>query len=151
MKKIIFLPTLFSLAISCQQDQKTIVEKQIAEFDSLTKQTIEVHDEVMGEMGTIMDLSVSLDQRLKSLKLSTAKRTNFEASITDLNRAHNDMMDWMKDYSTQFPYEAETPSTQEELEIKFPILEKSFKNIKQVKHHTNKAITEARQLLKETE
>lgn len=128
-----------------------MLDKQTAEFDRLTEKTIAVHDELMEEMGTIMDLSMEIDTRLNSESVEEDYMTDrLTAAKESLNNAHDGMMDWMKNYSENFPYEAESPSTTLEFEEKMPLLESYYLDIQDLKKETNQAIKEGEEVLEAT-
>jgi len=151
MKNLTYLFALLLILTSCKNEKESELDAEMASFDELTEQTIAVHDEVMPEMGHLMDLSMEIDETLKNADVSDAQSEELLDSQIQLENAHDAMMDWMKGYSTEFPYEAETPSTKEELDQKMMILEKSFENIKTVKSQTEEAIANAQHLLNEVE
>ncbi len=147
MKNYIYLVALFVIVVSCKNVAEDPLEEEIASFDQLTEQTIEVHDEVMPEMGRLMDLSVEIDSKLENAELSDDQVQKLFDAQVELDEAHDAMMDWMKDYSEKFPYEADPPSTIEELEEKMPVLQASYEEIKKVKNNTQAAIQNAEELL----
>ncbi|KQC32448.1 hypothetical protein AAU57_03205 [Nonlabens sp. YIK11] len=147
MKKIIYLFAIVMIAFSCKNVAEDPLEEEIASFDQLTEQTMEVHDEVMPEMGRLMDLSIEIDSKMEDAALSDAQVEQLFDAQVELDEAHDAMMDWMKDYSEKFPYEAETPSTVEELENQLPMIKSSLESIKKVQSDTQAAIKNAEELL----
>jgi PBP1b-binding outer membrane lipoprotein LpoB len=150
MKNIIYLFVVSVLLTSCKNVEQNYEEEQIAQFDSLTEQTLEVHDDVMAEMGTLMDLSLAIDEQLKSEGIGADTTSKLTEVKTELDNTHDAMMDWMKEYSTKFPYEAESPSSIKALNEKMPILEGSYEKIKEIQEQTDKVIADAEQLLTKT-
>ncbi len=150
MKKYtIYLLFIFTFLISCKQEKTDPISSRIAAFEELTEKTLETHDEVMADMGTVMDLSIAIDEHLRKESIPELTVAELTEAKFQLDEAHAAMMDWMKDYSTQFPYEAETPATAEVLDDKMPVLQESFESIKAVKEQTYEAIAIAELLLSE--
>ncbi len=147
MKKRFLIITLAVLSVACKSDEQQALEQQIAEFDQLTEQTMEVHDEVMPDMGTLMELSAQIDERLEQEDLDEATTEELITAKVALEQSHDDMMAWMRDYSTTFPYEAPLPETSEQLEEQEPKLMEFKLAIDQIKTSTQMAITDAESLL----
>ncbi|WP_194851672.1 hypothetical protein [Nonlabens antarcticus] len=140
MKYTLCLLAVLFLVSSCKNEESNQIDNLSADFDQLTEQTIEVHDEVMPKMGDLMELSTQIDERSKVEDISDEKRQELLFIKSDLDAAHTAMMDWMKDYSTAFPYEAEEPSTKDELDKKMPVLQEYYNEMEAVKEQINDAI-----------
>ncbi len=144
MKRIFLLLTLTAMTLTgCKSDEQQALEQDIAQFDQLTLETMEVHDEVMPNMGQLMELSAQIDERLEQENLEDPTVKELIESQAALDQAYGDMMSWMKDYSTTFPYEAPSPATAEELEEKTPVLMEFKLAIDQIKVNTQMAIDDA--------
>ncbi|ARN78205.1 hypothetical protein BST97_09490 [Nonlabens spongiae] len=144
-----FFAVLLLGLISCKNDPKVEaqsqeLENEIAQYDALMEEAIEVHDDVMPKMGRLMELSEMMDQQIK--KDSTI--SEFKIAKEKLNAAHDDMMTWMREYSEQFPYGEESPATAAALDQKMPVLEEKVEEIKRVKTETENVITYAQNLMK---
>lgn len=89
-KTLLFLVVI--LLFSCAKE----TPKEAQEFNTLMKQTIDIHDEVMPKMSQINQQIMLLD----SLKMtdSIAKKD----AINQLKKSHDAMMVWMKDLSNTF-------------------------------------------------
>ncbi|WP_438961799.1 hypothetical protein [Nonlabens sp.] len=127
------------LFISCDNGLK---EQQIA-FDDLKQQAMEAHDEIMPKMGDLMDLSNQLTQKMDS--------TNTDVMMSkkgELQKAHDDMMVWMRDYSEKFPYDYKLPNDLEAAVKQLDILEKENQEIVELKERTIRVIKEAQAMLK---
>jgi hypothetical protein len=146
MKNIISAIVLILLVSSCKEGPDPVIEERMSEFDTLTERTIEVHDEVMPQMGTLMELSHELESRLETVE-DSAVQMSVTASIQDLNDAHVNMMEWMRDYSEKFPYGEPAPESLPALEEKMPVLEKELDEIQKIKSETDRAIVVARAIL----
>ncbi|BAO54935.1 hypothetical protein [Nonlabens marinus] len=146
-KYTIHLLLICVLLLSCKQEKADPTSARIEAFENLTEKTIETHDEVMADMGTLMDLSMAIDEHLRKENVPKSTAAQLTEAKTQLDEAHAAMMDWMKDYSTKFPYEAKAPTTEEDLDEKMPILQESYEGIQAVKEQTYEAIAIAEQLL----
>jgi len=86
---------LTTALIGCNQ------EKKIQE--GLFKEVMDVHDEVMPEMGTLRKLTKGLQLKLDSLAadslhLDPSTKKDMENAITELKIANNSMMEWMRQF-----------------------------------------------------
>lgn len=147
MRFLLVVSVIAILLTSCKDQQSMELDEQMAAFDQLTENTIEVHDELMNEMSPIMDLQIEIDNKLESETLDETSEEALVAAKVSLEDAHDSMMGWMKDYSQAFPYEAEAPSTKAEIDDKMPVLEEFYQDIKRLKEKTDKAIKEASEAL----
>ena len=144
-----FFAILFLGLISCKNDPKTEAQSEelkteIAQYDALMEEAIEVHDDVMPKMGRLMELSEMMDKQIK--KDSTI--SEFKIAKEKLNAAHDGMMTWMREYNEQFPYGEESPATAEALDQKMPVLKEKVEEVKRVKTETENVITYAQNLMK---
>lgn len=80
--------------LSCGPDKKT------EDREALYKSMMEVHDEVMPEMGTISNLQKQIKEKLEGLddnaETYEVEKTELEALHQDLKKAHDGMMMWMR-------------------------------------------------------
>lgn len=127
------------LFISCNDDLK---EQQL-KFESLKQQSMEAHDVIMPKMGDLMDLSNQLSEKMDS--------TNSDVYMSkkgELQKAHDDMMTWMRDYSDKFPYEFQLPNDLEAIDKQIDILQEEHDEIEELKTRTLRVIDEAQAILK---
>lgn len=151
MKYTLYLLAVVLFISSCKNEESNQIDNLSAEFDQLTEQTIEVHDDVMPKMGDLMELSTLIDERSQKEEISEELRQELLYIKSDLDAAHTAMMDWMKDYSTAFPYEADVPSTKKELDEKMPVLQGYYEKMEMVKDQTDDAIANAELALSKSE
>lgn len=64
----------------------------------LYNEALDIHDEVMPDMGTIMSLKRALQDTLKSTTLTPEQKQDFESRVKLLDSAHNSMMVWMRGF-----------------------------------------------------
>jgi hypothetical protein len=143
--KILIIACAAFLITGCKEEtnkKDDLLQKQIEQYDSIMDKAIEVHDQVMEKMPVLMELSGEL-----KAKKTEENQAAFDASITELETAHEEMMGWMRDYSSKFPYGDPSPETEEELKKKTPVLTQEVDEIVQLREKTNTAITNAQRLL----
>lgn len=105
MKKVALQLSLVLLVsfgfIACEEDpqKKEIAELQ-EEFDAKMKETIAIHDEAMPKMGEISNTLQKLEVVQEELDQEEYLRTT-----EYIEKAHNQMMQWMKDFSNTFDKE----------------------------------------------
>ncbi|MGB5983641.1 MAG: hypothetical protein WBG46_16005 [Nonlabens sp.] len=157
MKNILRLALCFTILIatSCKDDaqsaiagaeeSQTAMEADLEQFQYLKDEAMEVHDEVMPEMGTLMELSERMDAQIEK----NAGAEEFKVTKEKLESAHDDMMEWMRDYSEKFPYGEKAPTTAEELDQKTEVLKQEVEEIKRLKIDTDNAIAYAQKLLQQ--
>lgn len=68
--------------------------------NKLKMEVIAIHDEAMDRMGTMMSLKMELKTSIDSARVEA-----YASAISDLEAAHEEMMDWMRDFSKQFPHD----------------------------------------------
>jgi len=149
MRFFIYLITTLLFTASCKNNESDPLVDQVAAFKQLQEQTLDIHNEAM-QLGVLMDLSMAVEERKKTEYLSDEMIRKLDAAQIELGNAHDAMMDWMKEYSTNFPFEAEPPTSKEALDEKMPILESSFEQIKHIQEQTDKVIKYTEQLLNKT-
>jgi len=125
--------------ISCNEDLK----KQQDVFENLKQASMEAHDVIMPKMGDLMDLNKKL-----SAKMDSTNTDLFMSKKTELQKAHDDMMTWMRDYSEKFPYDYKLPNDAVEIENQLELLKEEHAEIEELKERTLKVIDEAELLLK---
>lgn len=148
--KLVYAFLALALITSCKEEvteaQKDLSDK-ISQYDALKKEAMEVHDDVMPKMGTLMELKGQLKEQAQDSTMNS----EYAVAQEKLQEAHDGMMEWMRDYSDKFPYGTPAPETLEALNQKMPILEQEVKEIKDLRDRTDKTISYSRELLKATE
>lgn len=124
--------------VSCNEELK---EHQMA-FESLKTQSMEAHDVIMPKMGDLTDLSNQLSQKMDSTNSDIIM-----AKKGELQKAHVDMMVWMRDYSQKFPYEYQLPTNVDDAKKQLEILKEEHAEIEELKVRTLKIIDEAKAML----
>ncbi|EAS20750.1 hypothetical protein BBFL7_01640 [Flavobacteria bacterium BBFL7] len=129
---------LLVLLVSCNDELK---EQQVA-FDNLKQQSMEAHDVIMPKMGDLMDLSNQLSQKMDSTNADVIM-----SKKSELQKAHDDMMIWMRDYSEKFPYDYKLPNDAVAIEKQLDVLKEEYEEIEELKVRTLKVIDEAQTML----
>ncbi|PQJ31577.1 hypothetical protein BST92_06390 [Nonlabens arenilitoris] len=137
--KSLWTLVLLVLLASCSDELK---EQKIA-FDNLKQQSMEAHDVIMPKMGDLMDLSNQLSQKMDSTNTDLIMSKNSE-----LQKAHDDMMTWMRDYSEKFPYDYKLPNDINAVNEQLDVLKEEHEEIEELKVRTLKVIDEAQAMLK---
>lgn len=139
MKKIIVVLSLLALTVGngCKEekkegDQSTQMEKVMA-----------IHDELMPKMGTIGKLVGELNKKADSTETGMV----YERAKKDLQDAHQDMMDWMKEVGDRFDYE-EIMKGKELSEQKQEWLMEEERKVKALREKINNSIENAEKLLR---
>ncbi len=129
--KIFKLAVLFFMFTSCQGPL------QNSEAQKLFEETMFIHDEVMPEMGTMHKLRKKLRKKLDSTELDSTNRKNILNSIQALEKADDEMMEWM----AEFKKPEDTPEAVNYLKnekIKISAVKESMlKSIENAKHILN--------------
>ncbi|MEH6680703.1 MAG: hypothetical protein V7724_09160 [Sediminicola sp.] len=139
MKKIMVLLSVLALTIGngCKD------EKKEGSGPSQMEKVMAVHDELMPKMGTISKLVAELNTKTDSTETGMA----YEKAKKDLQVAHQDMMDWMKDIGDRFDYE-EIMKGKELSEEKEKWLQEEELKIEDLKRKINSSIEKAEALLR---
>ena len=137
MKNIYLLIFGLCVIISCNTEKKR--------EDALYKEVMDIHDEVMPEMGKLRALSKSLQLNADSImqdstQLDPEELVRIDSLIKRLERANESMLQWMRDFE---PLEEGTPHGEV---LQFLIEQK--KRIDKVKEDMLKAKDEADKYLK---
>lgn len=133
---------LLILVIACVacQDQKS--DKQ-EKFDQTMSEVLELHDSLMTEMGPI-------NQNIKRVKAAEniASRKK-EELVADLEKSHDEMMTWMKDFGEEFPNALDEKTyTKEELKEVLPAIKQQKKEMERIEDFTEKSLKNSRKTLK---
>lgn len=96
MIRVIYLIAAAAMVLSaCSQEKKL--------EDELFKEVMDIHDEVMPEMGTLRSLSKSIQVKIDSLEMDSVnyddtKRSELEQLVKKLKEAKESMMEWMRQF-----------------------------------------------------
>ncbi|ETN94626.1 hypothetical protein [Zhouia amylolytica] len=136
MKTIKTAFSLFALLlmISCGNDNS----KQEV-FDSLKKEVLKVHDEVMPKMGKINTLITELDSKIDTTEMGKS----YEKAKQELEESHDMMMSWMKNFGDQFG----GTIAKDSLDKKIQLLEQEDIKVNDLKEKINSSIKNAEDLL----
>tara|TARA_R110002012_G_scaffold203445_2_gene372819 strand:+ start:1090 stop:1506 length:417 start_codon:yes stop_codon:yes gene_type:complete len=137
--KSLWTLVLLVLLASCNDELK---EQQVA-FDNLKQQSMEAHDVIMPKMGDLMDLSNQLSKKMDSTNTDLVMDKKGE-----LQKAHDDMMTWMRDYSEKFPYDYKLPKDVNAVNKQLDVLKEEHEEIEELKVRTLRVIDEAQAMLK---
>ena len=132
MKNIFFLFLATVLLVSCGQD-KTRVK-------AMEDEAIAIHDEVMPEMGTIIELKSQLMARMSAIDTTQVDSLNaFQTQMDNLIMAEEGMKNWMHSY--------EVPDYNKSIEELEPKMIQQLADIKEVREQMKTAIADAKTLL----
>jgi hypothetical protein len=101
MKKITLLALLISLSFACQNNSpadENTENTNISESESLKKEVMDIHDEVMPQMTPMGKLQGQLQEASIGAQDSIAYMT----AAQDLKFAKQAMMEWMRNFSSTF-------------------------------------------------
>ncbi|HET9053069.1 MAG TPA: hypothetical protein VFM90_02780, partial [Cyclobacteriaceae bacterium] len=95
--KLLFVAFFGMFAACGKPGQDVPAGDQAAENTNqiLYNEAMDVHDEVMPKMGSLMSLKRKLKDTLAAPGLAEDQRNDFEGRIRLLDSAHKSMMDWM--------------------------------------------------------
>lgn len=140
MKKIFFLLFVAAIAVACGQDK--------AKIKAMEEEAIALHDEVMPEMGTIIELKGLLKARMAALDTAAVAAidttaapvpTELEILYSALETAEEGMKNWMHSY--------EAPDYKKSLEELEPVMTKQLEDMKSVHAAMKKSIADAQAAL----
>jgi hypothetical protein len=141
------------LVLSCKNETPEPVENPVTneveatEFDSLKKEALKIHDEVMLQDGVLSEYRSRIKEQVKD----STTTSEFTVALEKLKEAQDGMMNWMHGYSEKFPYGEPAPTSEKELAEKTILMEKEVEKIKDLKIRTEKTIEFSRKLLVEVE
>lgn len=123
------------------------------EVSELKEEVITIHDEAMARMGEIMQLK----RELSKLKIEAKNDSLILINLSDLTKAHDGMMDWMRNFSVRFPEgtlmggEASSQADDEVMgkEELTDALKEELTSVKVVAEDIDKAIIAAKETLSE--
>ncbi len=147
MKRTHYLVLVLLILIFSCRDNKEKGDSDYSESKKIYGRALEIHDEVMPKMGTIMDLQKELKQKKEQTE-DEEKIKKINASLQQLENAHRAMMNWMRNLTplpdTDKIDDPDPDPTPEEMKN---IQQQSLENIKEVKKKINSSIEEARILI----
>lgn len=121
--------------------------QEVELFNEKMDNTIAIHDEVMPEMGKINQLIGRLEAKMDSTNIK-----EYQAALEDLKTGHDKMMTWMKNFGDEFSRTEINQGIQlkdsDSLKMRLKALEDSFKEAEGMRNHIQKAIKNAKNLLK---
>lgn len=111
------------------------------------KETLDVHDQVMGEMDKMGLLIAKLDEKVDSTKAGM----RYQNAETSLKNAYQAMMEWMKDFDQEFPnvINDTTHYSQDEYKVLIKNMQGQKTSILAVRDSIHKSIAKAEKLLKQ--
>lgn len=129
-------------------------DEQQERIDKVKEQVIEIHDDAMAKMGQIMKLK----QELSRLKSEVENDSVLLVNLSDLTKAHDGMMKWMRSFSAKFPEGTlmgggESPEHKVEAlekESLVQALEEELESVKIVAEDIDKAILNAERTLEQS-
>lgn len=136
MKKFVILFAAMTFAVACGNNAEADT-KSVDNVEALKKEVMEVHDKTMEQMGTLSKLDKALNSKFMQQGGDTATYMNV---ITDLRRAHEDMMDWMRNFENP----DEMQASEEE---KVDYLKGQKEKLNQLEEYTTSSIERGQKLL----
>lgn len=140
MKKFAAILLSGVLFASCGNSQESTTEETTQEVDrveTLKKEIMEVHDKTMKEMGTLKKLDKSL---FEAMQAGTIEEDAAQNAINDVRAAHEDMMNWMRNFENP----DEMDATEDEI---VAYLEGQKEKVEQLDEYTTRSIEKAQSLL----
>lgn len=140
MRKFLLLFTFVLGVIACNtisDNPNTTEETASDELSTLEDEVMAIHDTAMAKMNTVSQLQKRLKDKWQTMEDSLPYRQAFD----ELQAAHDDMMDWMRNY--------EVPEDAPEDEIRTYLLEER-RVVQAVDQSMEEAINEAQFLLKDS-
>ena len=142
MKKAFLLVLLSVVVLSC--DKKIPKEKH--EYDKAISEILEVHDEVMPQMGTLSSLIKKTEAKIDT----TAEGKKFKHVNENLKEAHEFMMTWMVEFGDEFPNALkDTLYSIEEYKKREPKVENEKQKVQEMKSLVFNSMEKAQSLLQE--
>ncbi len=160
MKSIRYTCTLLVLLVifACSCDSKKSAENE--KLTNLRTKVIHEHDVAMAKMGTLMKLKKELNQKKESTT-DTELKTSIDQTISELDQANDEMMNWMRSFTKNFPagtlmdgemdhgdYEKAEDSVEPDGQKFYNLMEAELVKIKKVDEEMDKAIDKAEAIVK---
>lgn len=140
MKKFAAILLSGVLFASCGNSQESTTEEttqEVNRVETLKKEIMEVHDKTMKEMGTLKKLDKSL---FEAMQAGTIEEDAAQNAINDVRAAHEDMMNWMRNFENP----DEMDATEDEV---VAYLEGQKEKVEQLDEYTTRSIERAQSLL----
>jgi uncharacterized protein YfbU (UPF0304 family) len=141
--KNVYLSLILVLIFSCNTPPE-----EAKAFDQTMTEAIQIHDDVMPEMGRISKLIKALETKVDSTNADV-----YKPAIRELKQGHDMMMDWMKDFGDEFSKTEINDGIQimnvDSLKARLKAIEKSKNEAEKMKTQVMSAIENAEALLKE--
>lgn len=119
MKKITLLAFILGLSFACQNNapsDENTESSNISESESLKKEVMDIHDEVMPQMTPMGKLQAQLQEA----SIGSEDSLTYMTAAQDLKFAKQAMMEWMRNFSSAF-----NDNMSEEEKIEFLSAEKN--------------------------
>jgi len=101
MKKITLLALILCFSFACQNNapaEDNTENSSISESESLKKEVMDIHDEVMPQMTPM----AKLQAQLQNASIGSADSITYMTAAQDLKFAKQAMMEWMRNFSSTF-------------------------------------------------
>lgn len=122
----LFLLLLSLNILSCQTNEVEILHNEI----------MDIHDEVMPKTGEIAYLYIAFRKKVETdSTISQDQKMELKKQADDLEKAEDEMMEWMNDYIP--PHKMETNKSKKEI-INYLLEQKKI--ISEIKVHTNTSL-----------
>lgn len=119
--------------------------KMHQEYKQDLKEVLDVHDSVMGEMSIMGNL---ISEIKKPAQDSIENSQEKKRALSDLENAHDGMMDWMHGFADKFPdAQKDTTFTKEEYKRRIDLLEEEKESIEKVKNDMESSIQKGKVVL----
>lgn len=140
MKKFAILLVAIVMGTACGNGAEAEATEISAEDKvmELKKEIMEVHDKTMAQMNTMAKLRKELRQASGEAQDTAAYYNAYQ----DLHQAHEDMMNWMRNFENPDEMEVST-------EEKISYLDEQKQKVVQLEEYTNQSIEKAEAVLSE--
>ncbi|MCE2496942.1 MAG: hypothetical protein J4F31_10270 [Flavobacteriales bacterium] len=135
MKKILMALAIAGSLVSCNNNK--------AQVEELEQEVLQLHDDVMAKMSDLAKYEDALAKRVADTTalLDSVARIEMDSTRARVLRAHQGMLNWMRDYNP--------PSVDESAEAAKAYLEEQKNKMQKLKELTNKSLDEAAAILNE--
>ena len=133
-----------------EKNNTSNVEQMQSKFDSIMKETIAIHDDVMPDM-------ILVNEKLTKFEFIKGKIDDqeYEKIIADLQQGTKKMMTWMKEFSNNFERNEINSKIdiqdEEQLELKLNSLKEFKQSAEKMSDHISKSIVNADKILERFE
>lgn len=147
--KILSIAVLVSVS-SCQEEKS----EEAKAFETQMKETIKIHDEVMPKLSTINSMISRLESEKEKVAEAEANAEEIELynkAIADLEKSHELMMSWMKNFSYSFSRteinQGLATTDKDSVKAKLENLHTQYKSAEEMRDFTNASVENAQALL----